>query len=172
MRYVILRDGEQVPVEVQERDGGYLVKLGGVTHEVDSREVVPGLLSLLVNGESWEVTVYSPEPNFYHVHLWDGMRRVELLSPIDVVMRSQGGATAGRGLHVRSPMPGKVVRVLVAPGQRVSKGDGLVVVEAMKMQNELQAQGDGIVREVRAREGENVEGGVDLVLLDPVDGDG
>jgi biotin carboxyl carrier protein len=60
----------------------------------------------------------------------------------------------------------------VAPGQRVSRGDGLVVVEAMKMQNELQAQGDGIVREVRAREGENVEGGVDLVLMDPVGGDG
>jgi glutaconyl-CoA decarboxylase len=63
-------------------------------------------------------------------------------------------------------MPGKVVRVLVSVGQKVSKGDGVIVVEAMKMQNEMQALSGGIVKEVRAREGDTVEGGAELVILE------
>ncbi len=122
MRYVILRDGREIPVEVQERAGGYLVTVDGAGHEVDSRQVVPGLYSLIVGGKSYEVTVFSPEPDHYRVHLYDGMRNVELLSPIGLVLRSQGGGANASGLSVRAPMPGKVVRVLVSPGQSVVRG--------------------------------------------------
>ena len=168
MRYVILRDGREIPVEVAERAGGYMVALDGVAHEVDSRQVAPGLYSLIVEGRSYEVTVYSPEPDCYRVHLYDGQRSVELMSPIGLVMRSQGGRGGDSGLTIRAPMPGKVVRLLVTAGQKVIKGQGVVVVEAMKMQNELQAQADGIVKEIRAREGEGVEGGAELVVLEDV----
>lgn len=169
MRYFILRDGREIPVEVVERPGGYALVLDGRTYEVDSVQVVPGLYSLLVDGRSFEVSVFSPEPDVYNVHLFDGMRRVDLLSPIGLVLRSQGGAGGSSALTVRAPMPGKVVRVLCEVGQRVARGDGLVVVEAMKMQNEMQAQAEGVVREIRAREGDNVEGGAELVVLGPAD---
>ncbi len=165
MKYFILRDGREIPVEVVERPGGYTVTLDGKPYDGDSVQVLSGLYSLLVDGRSYEVTVFSPEPDAYNVHLYDGMRRVDLLSPIGLVLRSQGGRAASSALTVRAPMPGKVVRVLCKPGQKVSRGEGLVVVEAMKMQNELQAQADGTVKEVRAREGESVEGGAELVLL-------
>jgi biotin carboxyl carrier protein len=167
VRYVIMRDGREIPVELAERPGGYAVTLDGRSYEVSSECVVPGLYSLLVDGESYEVTVFTPEPGLFNVHLYDGMRRVELVSPIGLALRAQGAGGAGAGMTAKAPMPGKVVRVLVKPGQRVAKGDGLVVVEAMKMQNELQAGADAIVREVRASEGENVEGGAELVILDP-----
>ena len=169
MRYVIMRDGGEIPVEIQERPEGYAVTLGGRRYEVSSECIVPGLYSLLVDGDSYEATVFMPEPDKYNVHLYDGMRKVELVSPIGLALRAQGPAGGAAGLSARAPMPGKVVRVLVKAGQRVAKGDGLVVVEAMKMQNELQAGADAVVREVRASEGENVEGGAELVLLDPAD---
>jgi biotin carboxyl carrier protein len=166
MRYVILRGGQEIPVEISEREGGYFIAVDGEGYSVDSRQVVPGLYSFLVEGKSYEVTVFSPERDSYRVHLFDGQRAVELLSPIGLVMRAQGGRAGSAALSVKAPMPGRVVRVLVEPGQKVSAGQGVVVVEAMKMQNELQAQTDGVVKEVRAREGEGVEGGAELVVLE------
>lgn len=65
-----------------------------------------------------------------------------------------------------APIPGRVVRVLVMPGDRVSAGQGVVVVEAMKMENELRSPKDGVVREVKAREGTAVEAGAVLAVIE------
>ena len=75
-------------------------------------------------------------------------------------------APAGR-IDVRPPMPGRIVRVRVKEGQRVSRGDSLIVLEAMKMQNEIPAPAAGIIREVRVREGQTVLAADVLVVLDP-----
>ncbi len=166
MRYVIVRDERQIPIEVEEREGGYSVELDGKLYEVEGAKVLDGLYSLLIGGESFEVAVHSPKPGLYDVHLYDGMRRVELLSPLEMVLRAEGGKAHAHGKSVRAPMPGKVVKVLVTEGQRVVKGQGVVVVEAMKMQNELQAPGDGVVKAVKTKEGDSVESGAELVVLD------
>jgi biotin carboxyl carrier protein len=81
--------------------------------------------------------------------------------------RARGVAATGQGVQrVTAPMPGKVVRVLVAPGDEVVPRQGLVVVEAMKMENELRASGPGRVREVFVREGQSVEAGAPLVVVE------
>jgi acetyl/propionyl-CoA carboxylase alpha subunit len=167
MRYVILRDGREIPVDITEREGGYRVVLDGVEHLVDSLEVVPGLFSLIVAGSSYEATVHRPGPDIFHVHLYDGMRIVELVHPMAVLLQKMGAGNSGRAGSLAAPMPGKVVRVLVEVGDAVEKGAGLVVLEAMKMQNQLQAPGPGTVREVRVAEGESVDGGQILVVLEP-----
>lgn len=167
MQYVIVREGREIPVEISERPGGYDVRVGGEEHAVDSLEVRPGLYSLLVEGRSYEATVHRPAPDQFHVHLLDGMRPVELVHPMALLLKKMGAGGAGRAGSLTAPMPGKVVRVLVAPGDSVTKGAGIVVLEAMKMQNQLQAPGPGTVREVRVTEGESVEGGQVLVVLDP-----
>jgi len=77
--------------------------------------------------------------------------------------RVASGADAG---HVVAPMPGRVVKVLVAPGQTVEASQGVVVVEAMKMENELRAPRAGIVREVRVAEGASVDARAVLVVID------
>ncbi len=169
MRYVIVRDGEEIPVVVEKRNNGYVATLGDKTYEVDSRFILPGLYSLIIDGQSYEVSVYSPETDVYNVYLHDGMRRVELLSPMALVMRAHGGVSGGQALSVKAPMPGKVVRILVSPGQKVKKGQGVVVVEAMKMQNELQALSDGVVKAIKVKEGDGVEGGAELVVLNKSD---
>ena len=165
MRFWIIRDERQIPVELEERPEGYTAVLDGVTYEVGCARILDGLYSLLMEGESYEVAVHSHEPGSYDVHMYDGVRHVDLLSPLDLVLRSQHGGPGARGGSVRAPMPGKVVKVLVEEGQSVLKGQGLVVVEAMKMQNELQATADAVVQHVRVREGDSVESGAELVTF-------
>ena len=82
-------------------------------------------------------------------------------------VRSEPGPSRVEGRQtVMAPMPGRVVRVLVAVGDRVTAGQAVVIVEAMKMENELRAPRDGVVREVAAREGAAVEAGAVLVAMD------
>ncbi|MGE3274157.1 MAG: acetyl-CoA carboxylase biotin carboxyl carrier protein subunit [Vicinamibacterales bacterium] len=80
--------------------------------------------------------------------------------------RDAGGAAGSGPQRVTAPMPGKVVRVLVAAGDEVKAKQGLVVVEAMKMENELKAVREGRVREVHATEGQSVEAGTVLVVVE------
>jgi len=165
MRYVIIRDDRQIPIEVEEREGGYTVDLDGKRYEVDGSKILEGLYSLIIGGESFEVTVHSSKPGNYDVHLYDGMRQVELLSPLEMVLRTEGGKGSAHTKGVKAPMPGKVVKVLVSPGQRVVKGQGVVVVEAMKMQNELRAPREGSVERVGVAVGDTIEVGDLLVVI-------
>lgn len=67
-------------------------------------------------------------------------------------------------------MPGKIVKVLVAPGETVSVGQGVVIVEAMKMENELRAQGAGVVKDVKVKPGDTVEGNAELIVIESAGG--
>jgi biotin carboxyl carrier protein len=79
---------------------------------------------------------------------------------------ARGAAVAGPA-SVRSPMPGRIVKILVRAGERIAAGHAVVVVEAMKMENELRAPRAGTVREIRCAEGAPVEAGQDLVIIEP-----
>ena len=164
MKYLIVRDEKEIPVEILEKAGGYTVTLDGKTYDVDSLVVVPGLYSMVVEGASYEVTVFRPEPDLYHVHLYDGMRPVELVHPSATLYKRKGARGGGAGV-VKAPMPGKVVRVLAKVGDTIEKGGGLVVLEAMKMQNELQAARSGKVVEISVSEGESVNAGQVLMKI-------
>jgi len=87
-----------------------------------------------------------------------------LSDPARALLRSRRGAGRGAGL-VKAPMPGRVVRILVEPGQQVKSGEGIVVVEAMKMENELSAPRDGVVTQVHVSEGDTVESGAALIQV-------
>jgi biotin carboxyl carrier protein len=86
---------------------------------------------------------------------------------VAALVKSARAAAASGPLTVKSPMPGRLVKVLVKAGQRVTAGQPVVVVEAMKMENELRAPRAGLVKDVRAAEGAAVESGQDLVTLEP-----
>jgi len=127
-------------------------------------EVEPGVYSLLVEGKSFEVRVI-PGQQGLTVQV-DGSRyNVEVRDPRNTSRRSNAARGAGRQ-NINSPMPGKVIRVLVAEGASVETGQGLVVVEAMKMQNEMKASRPGRVVEIRVRDGDTVGSGETLVVLE------
>ena len=126
----------------------------------DIVEVEPGIYSVIADGCSYEVAVMGPEVEV------DGVQvRVELEDPRK--WNPAGASRRGEGLEaIKAPMPGKVVRVLVAPGDEVVAKQGLVVVEAMKMQNEMKAPRAGRVASVAVKENEAVNAGSVLLMLE------
>ena len=117
----------------------------------------PGVFSILMNGRSYDASVEEALDGL--VVTIDGCRfEVEVTDPRRWV-RSQPGR-GGEGVErVVAPMPGKIVRVLVAPGEQVAAGQGIAVVEAMKMQNEMKAARAGRIASVMVTEGATVAAG-------------
>jgi biotin carboxyl carrier protein len=149
---------------VRGKDGRYTVTLDGRALDVDYRETGSAFVSLLVDGSSHEVGI-SSQPGGYRVAL-DGHDLLVELTPA-----ARGAAAAPAPAHVgpqriASPMPGKIVRLLVEAGQEVTAEQGLLVIEAMKMENELRAARAGRVRETCVREGQAVEAGALLVVIE------
>ena len=171
MIYDAAVDGRTVRVEIRgpgrPAPGGaetYTVVLDGRSLEVDLRMAGPGFLSLLVGGCSHEVALRRREGGFT-VRLDDAILEVALAEAARGAAAPVRRAASGAA-RVAAPMPGKLVRVLVEPGQDVAAGQGLVVMEAMKMENEIRAPRAGRVREVPVQECQAVETGALLVLLD------
>jgi biotin carboxyl carrier protein len=150
MKWQILVDGRPVEIDPQNLES--------------VREVEPSVFSVLVEGRSFEVRVVQT-PDGLQVHAGGRKFSVEVRDPRDASRLSRAATGSGRQ-NISTPMPGKVVRMLVGEGDAVEAGQGLVVVEAMKMQNEMKASRAGRVVEVRVRGGETVGAGDTLVVLE------
>jgi pyruvate carboxylase subunit B len=162
MRYFVNVGDRTVEVEI-DGDG---VRVGGRAVAAELRAVPDSRVHhLLVDGRSVHVVAQAAEGGAWDVAL-DGLRfRAEVLDERTRAIREMTGRSAGpRGPKpVRAPMPGMIVRVEVEPGETVRSGQGIVIVEAMKMENELKAEGDGVVTRVLVAPGEAVEKGAVLV---------
>lgn len=164
MIYEAVAGSRTVRVEVRGREGRYTVSLDGRPIEVDVRDLGRGFLGLILDGRSHDVGVERQ----------DGRWRVSLRRGIlDVVLTETGRGglvahrkAAGGPQRVSAPMPGKVVRVLASAGAEVRAGQGIVVMEAMKMENEIRAPRDGRIKEVAVREQQAVESGALLAVLE------
>lgn len=127
-------------------------------------EVETGIYSVVVGPQSYEVKIV-PGPGCFYVDVEGRHLAVEVRDPRSATRTARSGQRAGRQT-VSAPMPGKVVRVLVAAGDPVEPGQGLIVVEAMKMQNEMKSSKAGTVVEVHAAQGETVSPGDVLVVIE------
>ena len=159
------------------RKGGLLhVTLDGQTHLIDARRLSESALSLLVQNGSGDLPVRSIDaafaarstPGDFDVHLAGRSLSVQVRQAGSFGRQKKEGAGArGSGpQRVVAPMPGKIARVLVKAGDDVKAKQGLVVVEAMKMENELRAARDGRVREVAVSEGQSVDAGAVLLVVE------
>ena len=149
-----------------ERDGvAWRVTLDGRPVAVDAVEIAPNTLSILLSGRSFEVNVtLSPDGK---LKLQTGSREfiAEAIDPRAWSGRRHGSIEAEGRQQIVAPMPGKVVRLLVKSGDRVEAGQGLLVVEAMKMQNEIRSLKSGTVERVLAKEGQAVNAGDVLCVV-------
>ena len=124
-------------------------------------EVEPGVYSILVDGASHEVRVEAGQVTV-------GNRRFDYQIDDPRQWKRSSDAAGGQGrAAILAPMPGKVVRILVAVGDQVEAGQGIVVVEAMKMQNEMKAPRAGRVAAIQAKENDSVVAGAVLAVIDP-----
>ena len=161
MMFEATADGRTIRVEVRGQDGRYTVVLDGRPLEVDARETGRHFLRVLRGGRSYEAGI-EKRPGGYTVVLTDDVVAVDIMD----ATRASPPARVSGPARIVAPMPGRLVRVLVSPGQEVQAGQGLVVVEAMKMENEIRTPRSGRVKAVPAREGQAVEAGALLVVVE------
>ena len=160
------KDGErEVAVKAwRRRDGGIGLELPGSTIEARVRRADGGRLAVSLAGETFTAAVVRRAANDggidYTLFADGGSRRLRLVDPLDVTQYEAAGAGEG---SMRSPLPGKIIDLRVKAGDTVSKGQPLLVLEAMKMEHTLTAPADGKVKAVRYGVGEQVAEGAELV---------
>jgi biotin carboxyl carrier protein len=168
MAYIATLGEQTHKLEVQEleEDHLYRVIIDGVERIVDGRKVSGHIYSLLIDNRSFTLDVAVKEDT-YTVACGGKSIRLQLLDERRALRPGEGsGSTRDGGKLVRSFMPGKVVAVLVAVGDEIEKDQGLLVIEAMKMENEIRAATAGKVKEIRVAPGQAVESGELLIELD------
>ena len=174
MQYTVLIGGKSKEVNVAiTADGSYQVTLEGHSVAVDACSVgAPGAadggsFSLLIDGRSHLVHVRHQGDTTVHLSLLGRRCTVDVLDARRLQLRlAEAERPAVRAAaDIVAPMPGKVLSVLVALGDVVKVGQGVVVMEAMKMENELRSSKAGVVRELPAKPGQTVESGALLCSI-------
>ena len=168
MKFWITLEDRDAEVECRTDAGKVWLDVEGKRLEADFHPLPDGeVYSLLVNGHSHEVRV-SAVGDHLEVSLRGITFPVEVRNPVEKVLKGLKRASgAGAGETIVAPMPGVVVKFHVRPGDEVRAGEAVVVVEAMKMQNELVARHGGIVTELLAAERASVAAGQPLMRLKP-----
>ena len=169
MKRTLTLGKETKDVELIRLDGVTTLIWEGESHPVDIQEMEPGCYSILMDSRSVEVRLdqaksLDPETHAYRAMLYDGAYEFGLVDPRRALLGASAAGGASGGI-LASPMPGKVVKLLVAQGEAVQEGQTLVVMEAMKMQNELKTSTTGTVTKVHVQEGATVETGAALITV-------
>jgi len=168
MKLWVTLAGREAEITFETRDGRLVLEADGRPIEADFVELPDGeVYSLLIEGRSHVVRVDSTGDGI-DVEVRGLRIPVEVRHPLEKLLQSSSGARAGaRGETVTAPMPGVVVALRVKQGDAVTAGQAVIVVEAMKMQNELTAAHDGIVHEVLVSERAAVSAGQPLLRIAP-----
>ena len=151
--------------------GRYRIAWDDQVRVVDARRLDAETLSLVLveggSGSHQVRCVSAGRPDAVDVHVAGAVLRASVDDGRSWLGgQAPGGAAAVDGGQVTAPMPGKITRILVQPGDEVAAGQGVIVVEAMKMENELVAPGDGRVADVPVSEGDPVDAGAVLVVIE------
>ncbi len=166
MTYDVAIDGKSYRVELQRGESGYACRVDGREVELESVSAEREVLWLLIGGRSYEVRRQAQADGAMHLVV-RGRRYAAEVRDLRAFRgrRAAEGASAGPCKLV-APMPGKVVRLLKAEGAKVEAGEGVVVVEAMKMQNEIRSPRKGVVKKILAAAGARVNAGETLAVVE------
>lgn len=163
MKYVTTLNGRTFEIDI-DKDGKILVN--GEPREVDFLALDEALYTIVMQHRSYELVIEEREGD-YEVLLRGRLFSGEVLDERAQLLRSQRvGAVSDSGeLSIKAPMPGLVVSIPVSEGQSVSAGQTVIVLESMKMQNELKAPREGVVQRISVQAGQSVEQGKLLVTM-------
>jgi biotin carboxyl carrier protein len=152
--------------EVRDNSNGrWKLRLDGREVAVDIARAGKDVLSLIVNGESFEVR-QNRSGESRQIYIRGSAFEVSVRDPRSLHNRKLAGADNAGPQKLIASMPGKVVRVLARAGEKIAADQGIVVVEAMKMQNEVRSPKDGTLKELLVREGANVTAGAVLAIIE------
>jgi len=168
MKYTARIDERVFQIEIVENEKGLQLRLDGEVVRFDlAGSVDSGSISILVDNHSFEAEV-SRNTDSYEVFLEGNNFKCYLENERTARLKSMVGSTAetGKEKELKSPMPGLVVAVQTKVGDQIKPGQGLVIVEAMKMENELKARFDAKVKEIKVKPGQAVEKDETLIIFE------
>ncbi len=165
MKFEIQIDKRTRVVELQRNSDRWSIILDGDLVDADAVEIAPGIFSILLDGKSHEVRITPTPAGTLTLQTGRQEFTAEVLDPRAWRGRRHGALEAEGRQQILAPMPGKIVRVLVQTGDKVQAGQGLLVVEAMKMQNEIRSPKSGTVERLLAKEGQPVNAGEVLCVV-------
>ena len=171
-RFIGTHGQEQRTIELEPHEGGrYRITVDDRAYEVDARQLEGGNWSLLIDGKSYDVelerTGDQESLGHYNALVWGKVVDLTVRDERHLRMGVGSGALSAEGPQVvLCPMPGKIVKLLVAVGDEVEANQPLVIVEAMKMENELRAPTSGKVSKISVEEGQAVEANAKLIALE------
>ncbi len=168
MIYEVSEGKTSVRVDLQQvGEGLYDVTIDGRTLRIDAVRSGRNVYSVIEGGRQWEISVDENGSHGFDVLVAGRLFHLGAVDERRKLLAAAGQVVAEGKQTVEARMPGKIVKVSVAVGDAVREGQSLLVVEAMKMENDITSPIDGRVTEVAAREGDTVETGAHLVVVDP-----
>ena len=166
MTYDVVVDGKTHHVEVTRGEKLWSCKVDGQEMEVDAALTARDVLSVLIGDKAYEIKRECSLQGEIHMVIGSARYAVDVQDPRSLrTRRAVAGAEAGPQ-KIKAAMPGKIVRLLVAEGEEVKAGQGVIVMEAMKMQNEMKSPKDGKVQKLLAAEGSTVNAGDTLAVIE------
>ncbi len=154
---LISREGNNIQIKVDEK-----------IYDLDLIEVQKGLYSILKDNRSYNVElVQGDHAKSFHINTYEENFELEIIDAEARYLMSRGGDDNDEGGRaISSPMPGKVVKILVKVGDEVVEGTTVIIVEAMKMQSEYKVKTDRVIKEILVNEGDTIDGNQPLVLVE------
>lgn len=162
MIYQLNIGGKGKTLEIKRRENGWSSRLDGREIFVDAERIDANTLSLLRNGESFAVRRVPDAGLFLRGRYY----KVSVCDRRSWRGRDQGGRGEGGAENLKATMPGKVVRLLARQGEKVVRNQGILVIEAMKMQNEIRSPKAGVLKRLLAEPGRNVNAGEVLAIVE------
>jgi biotin carboxyl carrier protein len=146
-------------VELEKNGSTYKVSLDGQPVDADVILAAPNAVSVILNGAAFEFHITPSSNGAYNLQTGPHEFHADVRDPRSWQGRRQSALEAEGRQQIVAPMPGKVIRLLIKAGDQVEAGQGLIVVEAMKMQNEIRSPKKGKVERLQAKEGQPVNAG-------------
>jgi biotin carboxyl carrier protein len=169
MRSLEIQVGERIArVELIGRKGNQMkIRVDDKEYETDIIMVERGVYSILMDGRSYNVELIETSgPKNYHVNTLFYSFDAEVVDAERKYQKSRKKIDSLEDNIISSPMPGKVVRILVKPGDEVKAGDTVVIVSAMKMESEYKVKSDRVIKEIRIKEGDTVSANQPLIIIE------
>ena len=165
MIYEVIVGGKPHRLELEKAEAGWECRLDGQSKHIDALIPRPDVMSLLIDGRAYEI---KRERTATDLYMWVGSTRfaVEVRDPRSLRSRKKAAGEERGPIKILAQMPGRIVRLLAAEGAEVEAGQGVVVVEAMKMQNEIKSPKKGIVKKISTTAGAAVNPGDVLAIVE------
>lgn len=168
MKLISQIDGQKIEIEIKQMDSGLIAEIDGRIYDLEASIPEPNIYLLKHKNTVYEVFV-SPKAGLQdvvQVKVKSEEFDISIADPRSLRGTGVDSESADGVSELKTAMPGKVVRVILEEGAQVTKGEGIIVVEAMKMQNEMKSPRDGMLKEIRFNEGDTVNAGDILAIIE------